>query len=807
MGETEKYDARSIKVLEGIDAVRKRPAMYIGDTTQRGLHHLLEEVVGNSVDEAMGGFCNNITVKLNLDGSAVVLDDGRGIPVDEHAEMKKPAVEVVMTTLHAGGKFENQSYKVSGGLHGVGISVVNALSEWLEVEVRRDEQVYFQRYERGIRKTNLEERGATKKTGTRIVFKPDSSIFDETEFSVDVVKKRIRELAFLNRGLCITVIDERTDSKDQFKYDGGIKVFVKELNNGKEVIHKDVIYSEREQKGIVVEFAIQYNSGYTENILSFANNINTVEGGTHEIGFRTALTRTLNAYARGAGLIKDGKAPTGDDYREGLTAIISVKVPEPQFEGQTKTKLGNRDVQGLVEAVINERLNIYCEENPTSVRAIVNKAIDTSRAREAARRARELARRKGALVGGDLPGKLADCSSRDVGSTELFIVEGISAGGSAKQGRDRRTQAILPLKGVILNVEKARVEKMLNNEEIRTLVSAIGTGIGVEEFNADKLRYGKVIIMTDADVDGAHIRTLLLTFFFRQMPELINKGNIYIAQPPLYKITKKRRQEYLYDDKELQESMVNIGTEEAVVEVCNGETNRLSGDKLKKLVDLLEKMKRYDKMLNKKDVSFKDYLEKGREGCYPLYKVIYNGQERYLYSDGELSDLIKQHQKEKGSSVEVVEEDIEKGKNGEDAIRVTEFHESKEIENTVKLIEQEGLKIEAYFKKAGDKKLPSINLIYNEDKMCVSALCELLTKVREAGKSGLSIQRYKGLGEMNAEELATTTMNLSTRTLLKVKIEDGIKADTIFSILSGKDVQQRREYIQNHALDVKTLDV
>ncbi|MEE9176081.1 MAG: DNA topoisomerase (ATP-hydrolyzing) subunit B [Thermodesulfobacteriota bacterium] len=807
MGETEKYDARSIKVLEGIDAVRKRPAMYIVDTTQRGLHHLLEEVVGNSVDEAMGGFCNNITVKLNLDGSAVVLDDGRGIPVDEHAEMKKLAVEVVMTTLHAGGKFENQSYKVSGGLHGVGISVVNALSEWLEVEVRRDERVYFQRYECGVRKTDLEERGATKKTGTRIVFKPDASIFDETEFSVDVVKKRIRELAFLNRGLCITVIDERVDSKDQFKYDGGIKVFVKELNNGKEVIHKDVIYSEREQKGITVEFAIQYNSGYTEHILSFANNINTVEGGTHEIGFRTALTRTLNAYARGAGLIKDGKAPTGDDYREGLTAVISVKVPEPQFEGQTKTKLGNRDVQGLVEAVINERLNIYCEENPTSARAIVNKAIDTSRAREAARRARELARRKGALVGGDLPGKLADCSSRDVDSTELFIVEGISAGGSAKQGRDRRTQAILPLKGVILNVEKARVEKMLNNEEIRTLISAIGTGIGVEEFNADKLRYGKVIIMTDADVDGAHIRTLLLTFFFRQMPELINKGNIYIAQPPLYKITKKRRQEYLYDDKELQESMVNIGAEEAVVEVCNGETNRLSGDKLKKLVDLLGKMERYDKMLNKKDVSFKDYLEKRSEGCYPLYKVIYNGQEKYLYSDGELNDLIKQHQKEKGSSVEVVEEDIEKGKNGEDAIRVTEFHESKEIENTVKLIEQEGLKIEAYFKKAGDKKLPSINLIYNEDKICVSALCELLTKVREAGKSGLSIQRYKGLGEMNAEELATTTMNLSTRTLLKVKIEDGIKADTIFSILSGKDVQQRREYIQAHALDVKNLDV
>ncbi len=807
MSEVEKYDARSIKVLGGIEAVRKRPAMYIGDTTQRGLHHLLEEVVGNSVDEAMGGFCNNITVKLNLDGSAMVLDDGRGIPVDKHVEMDKPAVEVVMTTLHAGGKFEGKSYKVSGGLHGVGVSVVNALSEWLEVEVRRDGSVYFQRYERGQKKTELEERGATKKTGTRIVFKPDNSIFDETTFSADVIKKRTRELAFLNKGLCVTVIDERTDSKEQFKYDGGIKVFVKELNRGKEVIHRDVIYSEKEQRDVVVAFAIQYNNGYTENILSFANNINTMEGGTHEIGFRTALTRTLNAYARGAGLVKEGKAPTGDDYREGLTAIVSVKVPEPQFEGQTKTKLGNREVQGLVEAIVNEHLNIYCEENPTSARAIINKAIETSRAREAARRARELARRKGALAGGDLPGKLADCSSNDVNSTELFIVEGMSAGGSAKQGRDRRTQAILPLKGVILNVEKARVEKMLSNEEIRTLISAIGTGIGVEEFDANKLRYGKVIIMTDADVDGAHIRTLLLTFFFRQMPDLINKGNIYIAQPPLYKVTKKKKQEYLYDDKELQKSMVSMGADEAVIEVCNGETKRLGGDKLRKFVNLLEKMERYEKMLNKKGVSFKDYLGGRCEGSYPLYKVVYNGQERYLYSDGELNELVKHHQKEKGSNIEIVEEDIERGRNGEDSIRVTEFHESKAIENTVELIEKEGFKIEVYFKESGKGELPPINLIYNGNKMCISSLCELLTKVREVGKSGLSIQRYKGLGEMNAEELAATTMNPSTRTLLKVKIEDGIKADKIFSTLSGKDVQQRREYIETHALDVKNLDV
>ncbi len=545
MSEIEKYDATAIKVLEGIEAVRKRPAMYIGDISEKGLHHLIEEVVGNSVDEAMGGFCENITVKLNIDGSVMVLDDGRGIPVDEHQEMKKPALEVVMTTLHAGGKFEGKGYKVSGGLHGVGISVVNALSEWLEVEVRRNGHMYVQRYERGETITALEERGATKKRGTKIIFKPDSSIFETVELSYDIVKKRVRELAFLNKGLCISIIDERTDTEETFKYDGGIKIFVEEMNKGKEIVNKEVIYFEGKEKDIIVECAMQYNDGYNEKVFSFANNINTIEGGTHLSGFRTALTRTLNMYAKNSKLLKDGKAPTGDDYREGLSAVISVKVPEPQFEGQTKTKLGNRDVQGLVEALAYEHLSIYCEENPKAARAIVGKALDASRAREAARKARELTRRKGALSGSDLPGKLADCSSNDVESTELFIVEGISAGGTAKQGRDRRHQAILPLKGVILNVEKARVEKMLNNEEIRTLISAIGTGIGIDEFDPEKLRYGKIVIMTDADVDGAHIRTLLLTFFFRQMPELIDRGNIVIAQPPLYKIKRKKRHVYV----------------------------------------------------------------------------------------------------------------------------------------------------------------------------------------------------------------------------------------------------------------------
>lgn len=813
MSEIEKYDAKSIKVLGGIEAVRKRPAMYIGDTTQKGLHHLIEEVVGNSVDEAMGGYCENITVKLNIDGSVMVLDDGRGIPVDEHVEMKKPALEVVMTTLHAGGKFDGKSYKVSGGLHGVGVSVVNALSEWLEVEVRRDGHMYVQRYECGQPKTGLEVRGATKKRGTKVIFKPDCSIFEEVEFSYDVVKKRIRELAFLNKGLCITIIDERTDVEEQFKYDGGIKVFVKELNKGKEPLHKDVIHFEGKEKDVTVECAMQYNDGYNENVFSFANNINTIEGGTHLIGFRTALTRTWNAYAKKAKLLKDDKMPTGDDYREGLTAIISVKVPEPQFEGQTKTKLGNREIQGLVETLANERLSTYCEENPQSARAIVNKALEASRAREAARKARDLTRRKGALTGGDLPGKLADCSSDDVGSTELFIVEGISAGGTAKQGRDRRNQAILPLKGVILNVEKARVEKMLNNEEIRTLISAIGTGIGVEEFDSEKLRYGKIVIMTDADIDGAHIRTLLLTFFFRQMPKLIEKGNIFIAQPPLYKVKRKKRLEYIFDDKELQKSLISMGADEAVVETCDKNPLRLSGDKLKRFLGLLEKMEEYNwhfikkKQQSKIGISFKEYLEKKHNGNYPMFKAVCDGQEKYLYSDEELNNLIKQQQKEKGKDIEVEDVDVAKGTVDKDSIERLEFPESREIENTVRMIEKEGFKAGDFFKESENGGIPRANLIYDDAKLDIYSLSELLPKIKEAGKKGIDIQRYKGLGEMNAEELAVTTMNSSSRTLLRVKIEDGIKADEIFSILSGKDVKQRREYIETHALEVKNLDV
>ncbi|CAG1769569.1 partial DNA gyrase subunit B, partial [uncultured bacterium] len=638
------YDSTSIKVLGGIEAVRKRPAMYIGDTTSKGLHHLVEEVVCNSVDEAVAGFCENISVKMNIDGSITVVDDGRGIPVDLHKETNRSALEVVMTVLHAGGKFEHKSYKISGGLHGVGVSVVNALSEWMEVEVKRDGHVYFQRYEKGEVKSPVEVRGVTKKRGTRVVFKPDREIFEDTTFCFETIAKRLREYAFLNKGIKITLVDEKTEKNETYQYEGGIKAFIKELNEGKEVIHKDIIYFEKECNGTIIELAMQYNDGYSENVYSFANNINTVEGGTHLSGFRAALTRTLNGYAKNKGLLSEEKAPTGDDYKEGLTVVISIKLPDPQFEGQTKTKLGNREVQSLVEAVINEQLGTYCEETPSTAKAIINKGIDAARAREAARKARDLTRRKGALGSSNLPGKLADCSSRDFETSELFLVEGISAGGTAKQGRDRTFQAILPLKGVIINVEKARIDKMLSNEEIRTLISALGTGIGTDEFNVSNLRYAKIIIMTDADIDGAHIRTLLLTFFFRQMIDLIDKGHIYVAQPPLYKVTKNKRQEYIYDDRELQRKLITLGVDGTVMEINTAKKESLNNSKLGKLLQLLVQMEEYVKILRKKGISLDKFLglRHKKNGNFPLYKVSYKGEVLYIYSEEELEKYIKE---------------------------------------------------------------------------------------------------------------------------------------------------------------------
>ncbi|BBO15712.1 DNA topoisomerase (ATP-hydrolyzing) subunit B [Candidatus Brocadia pituitae] len=803
----ETYDSTSIKVLGGIEAVRKRPAMYIGDTTAKGLHHLVEEVVCNSVDEAVAGYCENIQIKIHLDGSLTVVDDGRGIPVDLHKETGKSAMEVVMTMLHAGGKFEHKSYKISGGLHGVGVSVVNALSEWMEVEVKRDGHVYFQRYEKGEVRSPVEVRGVTKKRGTRVVFKPDREIFEDTKFCFETIAKRLREYAFLNKGIKITLSDESTDKSEIYHYEGGIKAFVKELNEGKEIVHKDIIYFEKESKGTIVEVAMQYNDGYSENVYSFANNINTVEGGTHLSGFRAALTRTLNGYAKSKGILSEEKAPLGDDYKEGLTAVISIKLPDPQFEGQTKTKLGNREVQSLVEAVINEQLGTYCEETPSTAKSIINKGIDAARAREAARKARDLTRRKGALGSSNLPGKLADCSSRDFETSELFLVEGISAGGTAKQGRDRTFQAILPLKGVILNVEKARIDKMLSNEEIRTLISALGTGIGTDEFNVSNLRYAKIIIMTDADIDGAHIRTLLLTFFFRQMIDLIEKGHIYIAQPPLYKVTKNKRQEYIYDDRELQKKLISLGGEGTIMEFHGKRKESLNNVKLTRLLHLLVQMEEYIKILRKKGISMDRFLglRHKKNGNLPLYKVTYKSEVFYIYSEEEMETFIKEKQLAEGKELEILEEnDAKETKDGE--IEVIEYHESREIEKTIREIESYGFSADEYFVgHNGDTS--GYKLISEDTEISVHSLNEVLSKIREIGRKGLEIQRYKGLGEMNAEELAVTTMNIATRTLLKVKVEDAAKADSIFSTLAGKDVQRRREFIEKHALEVRNLDV
>ncbi len=805
--EQDTYDSTSIKVLGGIEAVRKRPAMYIGDTTAKGLHHLVEEVVCNSVDEAVAGFCENINVKINIDESITVVDDGRGIPVDLHKETNKSALEVVMTVLHAGGKFEHKSYKVSGGLHGVGVSVVNALSEWMEVEVKRDGHVYFQRYEKGEVKSPVEVRGVTKKKGTRVVFKPDREIFEDINFCFETIAKRLREYAFLNKGIKIGLTDERTDKSEMYRYEGGIKAFVKELNEGKEVVHKDIIYFEKESKGTIVEVAMQYNDGYSENVYSFANNINTIEGGTHLSGFRAALTRTLNGYAKSKGILSEEKAPLGDDYKEGLTAVISIKLPDPQFEGQTKTKLGNREIQSLVEAVINEQLGTYCEETPSTAKAIINKGIDAARAREAARKARDLTRRKGALGSSNLPGKLADCSSRDFETSELFLVEGISAGGTAKQGRDRTFQAILPLKGVILNVEKARIDKMLSNEEIRTLISALGTGIGTDEFNVSNLRYAKIIIMTDADIDGAHIRTLLLTFFFRQMIDLIEKGHIYIAQPPLYKVTKHKREEYIYDDRELQKRLIALGGEGTVMEFQGKRKEGLNNSRLTKLLHLLVQMEEYIKMLRKKGISLDKFLglRHKQNGNLPLYKVSYKGEVFSIYSEEEMESFIKEKQQAEGRELEILEED-DAVEAREGVIKVIEYHESREIEKTIKEIEAYGFSANEYFVgHNGDKE--GYKLISEDTEIFAQSLSEVLSKIREIGRRGLEIQRYKGLGEMNAEELAVTTMNVNTRTLLKVKVEDAAKADAIFSTLAGKDVQRRKEFIEKHALEVRNLDI
>jgi DNA gyrase subunit B len=848
-GGNSSYNADSIKVLGGMEAVRKRPAMYIGSTGELGLHHLVYEVVDNSVDEALAGFATKIEVTIHLDNSITVIDDGRGIPVDdmEIDGEKVSAAQVVMTTLHAGGKFDSSTYKVSGGLHGVGVSCVNALSEDLELEIWRDGATWQQNYSKGEPTNKLKKTGVAKvKTGTKVHFVPDRTIFTETQYNYDTLAQRLRELAFLNKGLLITLSDERTtDSKtgepkhSEFKYNGGIAEFIKHLNRGKQVLHEKPIYMEDDRNGIHMEIGLQYNDAYSESVFSFANNINTVDGGTHLSGFRTALTRTINYAGQQMGLFKDVKENlTGDDVREGLVAVISVKLPQPQFEGQTKGKL-NSDIAGTVTQFVNERLGAFFEQNSTVAKKIINKAVDAARAREAARKARDLTRRKGALDSGGLPGKLADCSERDPNRCELFLVEGESAGGTAKQGRDRRFQAILPLKGKILNVEKARYDKMLAHEEIRAMITALGTGIAKEDFDPTKVRYGKIILMTDADVDGSHIRTLLLTFFFRHMQELIKRGNIFIAQPPLFSLKKGKSQQYIKDEREFVKVMVKRAADGLIVRYGEGAA-KLEGKDLARFMAVLDeylgffekldkrvrnervtelipkfdlakradfegdkkappnKIERMEKELKKlqKDEGFKSVESKFDEE-HNLWEVAFvnkHGAEHIinweLASSAECRQLISKFKQiepymEPPFVVETLPKAAPASSNGDGA-------EDAESADTEK----------------GDKKAPKAAKRIKEVEIVEKTnVRDLRDHVINEGRKEFTIQRYKGLGEMTAPQLWETTMDPERRTLLSVKLEDIAECETIFTTLMGEDVEARRKFIEDNALDVKNLDI
>lgn len=790
-----KYDATTIQVLEGTEAVRKRPAMYIGDTSTRGLHHLVYEVVDNCVDESLAGFCDTIDAVIRADGSVSVGDNGRGIPVDIHKTEKKPAVEVALTTLHAGGKFDHRVYKVSGGLHGVGVSVVNALSVWLEVEVKRDNKIYHQRYEKGRTVTKLTVIGKSSSTGTKVTFKPDKTIFSIVEFSYDVLSQRLRELAFLNKGLKIKLKDERTDKEAVFEFAGGIVSFVEYLNKNKNPLHSKMIYFQKTQDDVIIEVAMQYNDGYGETLFSFANNINTVEGGTHLSGFKSALTRAINQYAKSRNLIKNDEfSITGDDVREGLTAVINVKVPNPQFEGQTKTKLGNSEVEGMVASGSLDALSAFFEENPPLANKIIDKVIVASRAREAARKARELTRRKGALEGAGLPGKLADCSERDAALCELYIVEGDSAGGSAKQGRDRRFQAILPIKGKILNVEKARLDKILSNEEIRTIITALGCGIG-EEFDLAKLRYHKLILMADADIDGSHIRTLLLTLLYRHMNKLVAGGHVYIAQPPLFKIKRGQREEYIQTEYQMDELLLELGREgHKFVRIKDKEN--FTDLQFKELLRLLTELEKIGKSLDKRGVELAKYItfRNHKTKKMPIYRVKVEGKTHFVYSDKELAELV--------------------GKEGEQD--VLELFEADEVEQLVTKIEKLGLNISTYSSeelpkepsKAEAKKPKALYRITNEkDDKDLFALKEVLAYIKEVATKGMHIQRYKGLGEMNPQQLWDTTMDPEKRTVLKVTLEDSVEADKMFTVLMGDQVEPRRQFIEEFAHQVKNLDI
>jgi DNA gyrase subunit B len=789
----ETYTASDIKVLEGLEAVRKRPAMYIGDTGAYGLHHLVYEAVDNAVDEAMGGYCDSIKVILHSDGSCSVGDNGRGIPVDTHKETGKSAAEVVLTVLHAGGKFEHSAYKVSGGLHGVGISVVNALSEWLELEIRRGGKVWTQRYEYGVPQGDLAPGERTSKHGTVIRFKPDTKIFEETAFSFDTLSNRLREMAFLNKGLKIAIEDERDERAHTFLYKGGIIEFIKHLHQNKTPVHPKVLFFEGKKDNIEVEVALQYNDGYQESVFSFANNINTREGGTHLTGFRAALTGQISTYAQAQGYLKTFKgAVTGDDVREGLTAVVSVRIPDPQFEGQTKAKLGNSEVKGLVQQIVNDRLAEAFEEDPTTARKIADKCVRAAQAREAARKARELTR-KGGRDDEGLAAKLADCSERDPQFREIFLVEGDSAGGSAKQGRDRKTQAVLPLRGKIINAEKARYDKVLSHQEIRLLISALGTGIGPEEFDVAKLRYHKVILMTDADVDGAHIRTLLLTFFFRHMVQIIETGRLFIAQPPLFKVKKGKAERYLMSEREMEEFLLAQWVEKASIKIP-GKAQPLKEEAL------LEALKRA--------LEFRTLFAKFARRGVPraildgLLRRKFKGTKRGV-GESEIVAAVRDVASElDGWSAQPVG-----GDNGDASmIQVAGPHPASFSPDLLKSPDYAQL-FECHAEIVALHKGPCTVVDDSGREVVTRTLDELIEVVMGSAKEGVSLQRYKGLGEMNPEQLWETTMNPEMRTLLKVSMEDAVGADEIFTILMGDAVEPRREFIEKNALDVINLDI
>ncbi|MFQ5465400.1 MAG: DNA topoisomerase (ATP-hydrolyzing) subunit B [Thermodesulfobacteriota bacterium] len=800
------YDEKSIKVLGGLEAVRKRPSMYIGSTGPMGLHHLVYEVVDNAIDETLAGHCTSIDVTVHADNSVTITDDGRGIPVKPHPEKKKPTVEVVLTELHAGGKFENKAYKVSGGLHGVGVTVVNFLSQWLKVEIKRGGHVYEQSYEVGRPTSKLTVVGKSKKTGTSITFRPDPEIFDDIDFSFDTLSKRLRELSFLNAGVRIVITDERTGKSHDFQYKGGITSFVQHLNETKDHVHPKVVYISGERGDIQMELALQWTTSYNENVHTFANNINTTEGGTHLVGFKSALTRTINAYATGRNLLKDLKDTglQGDDVREGLTAVISVKIPNPQFEGQTKTKLGNSEVEGYVKTIINEKLAAFLEENPSIAKKIIHKAVEGARAREAARKARDLIRRKGALDSSNLPGKLADCQETNPALCEIFIVEGDSAGGSAKQGRDRKFQAILPLKGKILNVEKARFDKILSNEEIRTIITALGCGVGDKDLRPEKLRYHRIIIMTDADVDGSHIRTLLLTFFYRQMPFLAENGHLYIAEPPLFKVKRGKKERYLKDESSLEEFIFE-SAQDGLAVAAEGRKRALQG---KPLMDTLKKISWYRRLLERAR----------RRGWDPEVIGALSGEEdlspdtlkKRKSAESLARGLGKALRELQPESTEVsfaVEDDPEHASHSVVCTSKLNGLAVRTVIDTALLTSAEFKEIRSVAAKLRETCSPPFTVSEDGGELMIPDYEGLMDYVLDIGKKGLSIQRYKGLGEMNPGQLWETTMDPDKRGLLQVKIEDAVEADLVFTKLMGDAVEPRRAFIETHALEATNVDV